>query len=71
MTIPDIERIENTTLQILLAFTGTRYVPRVMCANGVYSVTRRGSLTATITPQEIAGIGIYQRVAEICAIWDE
>lgn len=71
MTIQDIERIENTTLQILLAFTGTRYVPRVTCANGVYSVTRRGSLTATITAQEIATVGIEQRVTEICAVWDE
>ena len=71
MTIEQINHIENTTREIYSAFQGTRYVPRVQYANGVYTITRRGSLAATITAGEITQGRMYERVAEICKDWSE
>ncbi len=67
----EIERNEATVQALLLAFSGSRYAPRVQGYAGLYSITRRGSETITVTQAQIDEKGVGRLVDEICEGWNK
>jgi hypothetical protein len=66
----EIERNEITVKALADAFYGSTYAPRITGYAGVYTITRRGSETITLTQDEIAARGVDALIGEIVKAWD-